>query len=207
MKIFSVIIALFLTPILFKIDIYQTKSNDVVLLGYGVNQSVGQTFTAKHNNIYNIKILVNNSNLEYKQPVIFSIKNSPSDNTDLRQIKFSGENIGSNYWLPIKFPPLPDSKDKMYYFELRVDPQSSKNFEVRRSKTDTYRYGNAYVNKQESNGDFSFKVYYKVNIIEYFSSIFSDLYAKITEDRQFFMFYLSLVTLICIFLLYEVFLK
>lgn len=207
MKIFSIILALLISPILFRFDIFQTKTDDVVLLGLNGGQKIGQTFTANHNNIYHIKLLVNNPNLSYKLPILFSIKSSPSDVNNIIQLKFSGDNIGTDYWLPLKFTPIPNSKNKTYYMELSAFPSSSSAIEVRRSKNNTYDFGSAYLDGRKTNGDLGFKVYYKVGIKQFVGDSLSDFMKRIGADKEFFVVYMVIIVVLILTLLYAFIIK
>lgn len=203
MELISKILLLLSIPLLFRLDTFQVRTNDAVLLG-GKNGyvSVGQSFTAKHDNLNQIKIHVNNSTLKYKLPVYFVIKENPKGNNVLARLNFSGENIGTDYWLPIKFAPIPNTKGKTLYFELSTPKSLDIGIEVRRSKEDFYSFGNVFLNQTTASGDLGFKIYYKVGVLDFFRDSLSDFYTKAVSDKTFFTFYFGMLSALVLVFFY-----
>lgn len=181
-------------PFLFRLDMAQNISNGALLINKEVN-SVGQTFVAQHNNIYLVKIAMNNPKFSsYKEPLVFQLKESPQEKNSLVTIPFSSANIGINFALRMQFAPILQSRGKPYYFEIS-SPQVASNsaLEIRRSEQDVYNKGDAYVNQKKTNSDLAFKVYYKVSLVQFVKDSGGDFLKRISKDSPFVLFYVFLM--------------
>ncbi|MBI5123500.1 hypothetical protein HZA75_06605 [Candidatus Roizmanbacteria bacterium] len=181
-------------PFLFRLDMAQNISNGALLINKEVI-SVGQTFEAQHNNIYLVKIATNNPKFSsYREPLVFQLKESPQEKNSLVTIPFSSANIGTNYALRMQFAPILQSQGKPYYFEIS-SPQVASNsaLEIRRFEQDVYQEGDAYVNQKKTSGDLTFKVYYKVSLVQFIKDSGGDFLNRISKDSPFVLFYILLM--------------
>lgn len=203
MKIIKILLLGFLfLPVLFRLDTLQEKTDKVFLLNQ--EKSVGQTFIASFDNIYSIEVFANNPKLLYESPLLFKLKKQRGDLKDIVTIPFGGKNIGTNFWLRLRFNPIADSRNKTYYFEIStVEATSSGNLEISYSSQDTYPYGNLFINEQKSDGDLTFRVYYKTSILKFISDSTFDFVDRLRKDQQFVVFYSLLLVATSLFLVYS----
>lgn len=203
MKIIKVLLLGFLfLPVLFRLDTLQEKTDKVFLLSQ--EKSVGQTFTVSFDNIYSIEVFANNPKLLYESPLLFKLKKQREDLKDIVTIPFGGKNIGTNFWLRLRFNPIADSRNKTYYFEIStVEATSSGNLEISYSSQDVYPYGNLFINEQKSDGDLTFRVYYKTSILKFISDSTFDFVDRLRKDQQFVVFYSLLLVATSLFLVYS----
>ncbi len=182
------------TPFLFRLDVTQYFSDDAILFNKEV-KSIGQTFVAQHDNIYQLKISMNNPQLtSNKRPLVFQLKESPQAKNSLVNLLFSSENVGANYDLRMQFVPISDSKNKLYYFEISSPlAASSSALEIRQSKKDIYQGGSAYINQEKTSGDLAFKVYYKVSLTQFIKDSGADFLKRLNQDVPFIMIYALLI--------------
>lgn len=120
------------------------------ILPLDVNHTYIQPFTSSRDHLNSVSVLVKNPGLKSYDMVYIEIQNSKKET--LRELSFSGRNIGDPDWLNFKFPVI-DSKNKDTFF-IKITSDAKKD-------NDLYIYGN----KESQN--INFKTTYKSsNLIE-----------------------------------------
>lgn len=101
---------------------------------------------------------------ENHQHVIFHLKKSPSDEVDIYTEEFHASTVTDNAYRSFDFPPVSDSKGKMFYFTFE-SPQSKSGdaITIWSSNTGKYNKGSLYINGKEAEGDLRFITYFSVN--------------------------------------------
>jgi 4-amino-4-deoxy-L-arabinose transferase-like glycosyltransferase len=156
--LFKYVIPAFDTSI--AIDVSQGQADTVVGEIYGAN-SFGQTFRAKHNNLYRIDILVGTYNRKNHQDVFFHLKKGFPPSLEVVKLSINAGKITEGYY-SFTFPPISDSKDSLFYFYLE-SPNSSPGdaITIYSSVEDCYPEGTKIVNGKPASGDLTFIAYYK----------------------------------------------
>lgn len=96
------------------IDIENMSENRTVSLDKGI--TVSQKFVANHNNLNTIQVRVKNVNLVTKSTVSWRLLSKQDEVVASGEI--SGNVIGDDFDLTIKFPRIVDSKNKQYSLEF-----------------------------------------------------------------------------------------
>lgn len=159
LKIFKKILD-FRTPSFQKIDVRQEESN--IAAGEITGETeIGQTFYSNFNNLTRIDVMLATYNRENSQEVIFHLKKSPSDKEDLYTEIFDASGVEDNAYRTFKFPPIPDSRGKTFYFSFE-SPLSKEGTAITiwTSKQDKYEKGEMYINGKISMGDLRFITYF-----------------------------------------------
>lgn len=122
---------------------------------------IGQTFYCSHNHLARIKVMLATFNRVNSEEVIFHLKRSPADKKDIYTEKFNASSIVDNTYRSFDFPPIPDSKEKMFYFSFE-SPMSKKGdaLTLWANSIDIYKKGSLYINQKKSDGDLRFITYY-----------------------------------------------
>lgn len=179
-------------------DVSQIEHNKPIGEIYG-STTVGQTFASRQSNLSVIEIIMATYMRINTHDVIFHLRASPSSPIDIATIKVNAAKIADNQYHRFSFPPIPDSKDKTYYFFIESPDSAPGNaITIWYSTKDVYKDGSAFVNHKAVEGDLAFKTYYtsdyKIsNVISYFID-------KMQHDKPFFIVYFSLMAIL-IFLL------
>lgn len=180
------------TPFLFRLDVVQEKSKDVVLLK--PDSQVKQSFIAKHHGLYQIRIFANNPKLLYREPIYFNLKDKNEEKTILKT-DFTGFNVGTNTWIRFQFEPEWQSKGYEYTFILETLSSRSgitnpSFIELKQSVEKIPQLKGFLVNGQEQNGSLVFKTYYKLSPIQFLQDAGADLLSRINGDSEFIFLYL-----------------
>lgn len=194
MKILKFLLLGFLfAPFLFRLDTAQNNSRDTLIINQYI-KSFGQSFIAQHNNIYLIKLFMNNPHITGPSHILSFVLKEQGNKTNLAEIHFTSANIGQNYTLPLQFAPVSDSKGKTFILEISAPEQSTSSaLEARYSLKNVYQKGNGFVNGKPIRGDFAFKVYYKTSPLNFLKDSWQDFSDRINKDRIFIIIYMGLV--------------
>lgn len=206
-KVFNLIPALLLIFSFEKLDVFQEHLGDMLKLP--PKSVIGQTFVAKHNNLSMINLLdCNDPDLSNKDNLVFHLRECSDEKLDDREetvtLNFSGANIGNHAILRLKFPPIPNSANKSFYFYIENvggGPEASPSARilgVGYSKKDFYKDGSLIYNGQEMEGDLAFRAFYSVYPHQFIIGSLRDFLARFWQDKSFFFFYISVIA----FLLY-----
>jgi hypothetical protein len=133
---------------------------------YG-NTAIGQTFTSRYNDLNSVDVLMQNDGRANSNGVLFHLKASPTSG-DIAMVTMSAADIVNNKYHSFKFPTIPDSKDRTYYFSIE-SPQSNPGDAVT-VLLNSEDGGSAYYGDQ-SIGDIVFRSHYKPGLPEIFSFI------------------------------------
>ena len=123
--------------------------------------TVGQTFVSHRARLSGVDVLLATYARENTQPLIFHLKSSPSSAEDLATIVADPEEIENCVFYRFAFPPLPDSKDRSYFFLLE-SPTSRPGdaFTAMHCPVDAYPEGRLYIDGQPQEGDLAFRTFY-----------------------------------------------
>lgn len=149
----------FEAPRILTLDSHQQESNFAVgEISKGVE--IGQTFHCFNDNLGRIEVMLATYNRENHQEVIFHLKRFPQDEKDIYAKHFNASSVIDNDYRSFDFPPIPDSKGKMFYFSFE-SPQSEKGdaITIWASSENKYKKGTLYINGKKAKGDVRFKVY------------------------------------------------
>lgn len=147
-------------PLPMEEEIIQAKHAEPAGEIYG-GQVVGQTFVSHRSHLNGIAVLLATYARENTQPVIFHLLESPSSAVDLVCIEFSASQVADDQWRIFRFDPLPDSRERSYYFYLE-SPKSEPGDAITPwiSPQDVYQEGSLMRNHKPAEGDIAFKTYY-----------------------------------------------
>lgn len=142
------------------IDHLQSQFSQPVGEIYG-SHTVGQTFVSHEARLSGVDVLLATYARENTQPLIFHLRESPSNADDIVTITVDAVAIKDNTYHQFSFSPLPDSRDKPYYFLLE-SPQSvpGNAITIWHSPYDADAEGELYINGQNQEGDLAFRTYY-----------------------------------------------
>ncbi|MBI4744388.1 MAG: YfhO family protein [Actinobacteria bacterium] len=140
-------------------DIFQGKSDATYGEIFGSNTH-GQTFISRYDNLSRIDIKLATYNRKNSYPMIFHLKSS-FDSPDLVTIKVNPEDIKNDSYHIFKFSPIPDSKNKTFYFFLE-SPNSfpGNGFTVWATPKDRYKNGVRSLGHKPAFGDLDFATFY-----------------------------------------------
>ena len=119
--------------------------------------TIGQTFISKTKHLSVIKIFLASYARQNTTGIIFHLKNYENKMEDIAKIVVPASKIKDNAWHSFKFPSLPDSKGKVYYFYLE-SPNAIKGnaFTAWMSSKDKYKGGTFIRNHLPEKGDLTF---------------------------------------------------
>jgi len=122
----------------------------------GPSGGVGQTFVCKENGLSAIKVRLSIS-AKRSDDVIFRLKDSPDDASDLARVRLSVRGVEDDSWHIFQFPPLADSEGKTFYFSVESNGSGQGgNFKAWKSMRDRYPGGTFYENGAPGQGDLDF---------------------------------------------------
>ncbi len=130
-----------------------------------------ESFISEVNGLNSVEVYMATYGHQNLKDVIFHLKSSPSSG-DIATVKINASDISDNSNIDFKFPRIPDSRGKQYYFIIEApgaDPNDS--ITAWYSDSDTYASGTAYYNQKPQNGDLAFKTHYKPAISDLLSFI------------------------------------
>jgi hypothetical protein len=155
--------------------------------------TLGQTFQIANNNLYRVDIhsIVNKGH--NGSNLYFHLKQSPATSQDLIaiQLTLGEEETGL---LTATFPPIADSAGKSYYFYLDAPGAEYSPISLFLTQEDTYSEGSAYQNSEPVGGDLLFAAYSEDAYTP--PRVFTEFLARASQDKPFFIFYLSLIGLV-----------
>lgn len=155
--------------------------------------TLGQTFRVTNNNLYRVdtQAIVNAGH--EGTTICFHLKDSPASPEELLTIKLiSGE--GGTGLLTATFPPITDSAGKSYYFYLDVPDARASPLRLFVTQEDSYLEGTAYQNDNPLDGDLLFTAYSEELYTP--GTVLNGFLARASQDKPFFVFYLSLLALV-----------
>ncbi len=128
---------------------------------YG-NNTVGQTFFSPYNGLLEVETILNVSYDHYDAgDIIFHLRDASSPE-DLVTAKIDADDLIKGPPVAVFFPPIADSKDKLYLFYFESPNSTPGNAPaIYSSARDYYPGGTAYVDQEPVNGDLVFKTHYK----------------------------------------------
>lgn len=209
-KVLSFLASVFLLLSFERLDVVQEYfGGKEALLDLKDGQFIGQTFEAKHNNLSMIQFLeAVDSKFKNKDKLVFHLKEHSDEERkekgeDLVRIEFSGANVGTHRKLQLKFPPIPNSQNKKYYFYLENlgDPEfpnypNDSVINIGYSKEDYYKEGRLIYNDKWLEGDLAFRTFYQVSPHKIIPEIARDFFARFWQDKAFFVFYLFVIAIL-----------
>jgi hypothetical protein len=166
----------------------------------------GQTFTLQYDGLYRVDLYTATYARENLHPVIFRIQPSPSvplprsgegSTDDLVRLELPAAQISNSGPTVITFPPLADTAGRTLYFSVE-SPGSVPGdaITVYRDEEDVYSGGQMYVDGQPTSGDIAFIAYTQETFT--LADVWNDFYSRASQDKPFFTFYCSLLTLLLV---------
>ena len=121
-------------------------------------RTVGQTFVASHNGLSRIDAQLATYRRRNTQPVIFHLRSDASSSTDIATLTFEAEEVVDNAYRPFRFPPIPDSEGRSFYFFFE-SPTSRAGDAITMYHTpnDVYVDGQMVIEGEPQGGDLAFK--------------------------------------------------
>lgn len=149
-----------------KIEVYnQFVPNNAAGEIYG-GKKVGQTFTAQHDHLIAIEVLMGTYNRKNTGELIFHMKGQAGDMIDLHHSRVDMLNIKDNWYHRFNVPEIKNSKGRKYFFYLEA-PNSQPGNTITiwcNDEEDKYREGAKIINGEEMEGDLVFKTIYAVGL-------------------------------------------
>lgn len=129
--------------------------------------TIGQTFTAPHDGLYRIDVLMATYARENSEDVIFHLRSDPESESDLVQISINGREIEDNQFHSFTFNPIRDSEGKSYYFFFD-SPESVTGDAVTvwGTEKNLYAGGRAFRKHRPSRGNLAFLTYYQPSFMD-----------------------------------------
>ena len=125
------------------------------------SRTVGQTFVSHEDGLSRIDVLLATYARKNAYPVTFHLKESPNAADDIATITFSAARIKDNAFHRFEFAPIPDSKDKSYFFAIESPESVPGNaITIWHDPGDAYDEGAMYVDGQTMAGDLAFRTYH-----------------------------------------------
>jgi hypothetical protein len=152
------------------------------------DESFGQSFVCTLDNLYRIDLSTATYDRRNSSLVIFHLKDSPEASTDLISITLSGSDIQNERPTSFVFPPLPDSKGRLFYFYIESPDATPGNaITVYANEFDQYPDGVAYRNGHQVSGDLAFTAFSLDTFT--LSGMWRSFMSRITQDLPFFILY------------------
>lgn len=149
-----------------KIEVYnQFVPNNAAGEIYG-GKKVGQTFTAQHDHLMAIEVLMGTYNRKNTGELIFRMKGQAGNMIDLHHSRVDMLNIKDNRYHRFKVPEIKNSKGRKYFFYLEApNAQPGNTITIWcNDEEDKYREGAKIINGEEMEGDLVFKTIYAVGL-------------------------------------------
>ena len=187
------------------VDIQQEKGSSLageLLDGH----SFGQTFTPQHDGLSRVDLYTATYARENSQPVIFQISSAPSDDVaagvpqELVRVELGAAQISNSGPTVITFPPLPSTAGQTLYLSIE-SPGSVPGdaVTVYMEEEDVYPGGQFYMDGEASQGDIAFIAYTQESFT--LADVWDDFYSRASQDRPFFIFYCSLLSILLLLLI------
>jgi len=166
-----------------------------------VGEAFGQSFVSTHDNLHRIDLATATYARTNSAAVIFHLLDDPEATRDIISITLPEPEIQNERPTSIRFPPLPDSGGRSYYFYIE-SPEGSPGdaITVYANAQDRYSAGTAYRNHQAVSGDLTFTAYSRETFT--FSRVLDDFLSRAAQDLLFFLCYGILVLGLCVGLVF-----
>lgn len=153
----------------------------------------GQSFRATNNNLYRVDIYCIFNNGGSGPSVYFHLKEMPTAGRDLivMELDSCGEETGL---VTARFPPIADSAGRSYYFYLDAPKAQNSPITLFLAQEDSYLEGSAHQNGEPVDGDLLFAAYTEDLYTP--GRVFNDFLGRASQDKPFFIFYLTLISLV-----------
>jgi hypothetical protein len=166
----------------------------------------GQTFAMHYDGLYRIDLYTATYARENTHPVVFRVRSSSpallsaseeGDKDDLVRLELPAAQISNSGPTVITFPPLADTAGHTLYFSIESPGSVSGDaVTVYWDEEDAYAGGQMYVDGQPTGGDVAFIAYSQE--IFTLADIWNDFHSRASQDKPFFTFYCSLLTLLLV---------
>lgn len=156
-----------------------------------------QEFISPKDNLVGIGVSIKNPNFANKKVIFFNLY---KDQDIIRKVNLNGQNIADGKFVKILFEPIKDSKDQKFTWSI-FSPESSFDDALEIFLTDKKPKWSLdlKINNEVSEQGFSYITFHKIsNSTEILGKIINELIYKITEDRIFFISWLSLIIILLI---------
>lgn len=165
--------------------------------------TIGQVFTAPHDGLYRIDMLMATYARENTHDVIFHLRSSPQTESDLAKITINGREIEDNQFRPFIFDPIRDSAGKSYYlFFDSPDSEPGDAITVWGTLKNLYPEGRPFRKHRAARGDLVFLAYYQPSTLDKVDILLDRLAANkplFWGDRRFYLLlallYMALLSL------------
>ncbi|MDI6688938.1 MAG: hypothetical protein QME54_00685 [Actinomycetota bacterium] len=175
----------------------QSTSSDIIEYIYG-SKTIGQSFICQERNLNRIDVKLSIKDSKKPSEVIFKLKDSLAADRNLAEVRIGGSKIQNEVFNTFTFAPIPDSKNKEYYFLLESPNSTLKNpVGIFLSSKDVYPKGAAYLNGDALSGkDLAFQTYIDMDLRQLVNAAMG----RILRDKPFSLFYvlLCLIVLACL---------
>jgi hypothetical protein len=122
---------------------------------------VGQAFTAPFPGLYRIEVGLAQAAADPDQAVVFHLKDSPADPTDLWTATLRAGDLPVEGFCSFEFAPRRDSRDQGYYFFLEAPGTTpGQGVAVGHSPDSTLQGASAYLDNQPVAGALQFRTFY-----------------------------------------------
>lgn len=184
----------------YRIDLAQEYIDDRLNLKHG--ESITQEFTAQYNNLSTIKLLETNNPIYDSKPANtenFNFKVLDKNTGQIvREVGFSGANVGVLEKLQLRFEPIVDSGGKEYLMVIdSVSSPSATVPEIALGFTRKEKFQNEKTLKSSAEpwikGNLAFRTYYKDQLIILFKDSLFGFLNNLQKDRTFFIAYTLLL--------------
>jgi hypothetical protein len=117
----------------------------------------GQTFRADRNNMNTVRVRGATYGRSNTGSIIFHLKDSLEAPTDIATVQVEAATLPDNHYWEFTFPPIPDSRDRSFYFYLESpDAPEDKAVSVYYTPEDRYPGGSRTNSGQPLSGDLAF---------------------------------------------------
>ncbi len=148
----------------FRVLSHQLTFNQTVGEIFG-DKKIGQTFLAEARGLTGVDLFLATYARTNTFPVIFHLKETPHTPTDLFTQTLPARQIRNNAYHRFRFPAIPDSQGKSYYFFLE-SPESRPGNAITAwcYSEDLYKNGSLFINGVEEKGDLTFRTVYESSL-------------------------------------------
>ncbi|HLL61049.1 MAG TPA: hypothetical protein VK338_04995 [Candidatus Nitrosocosmicus sp.] len=181
-------------------DILKIYDNQQEVLIHS-GEKFGQTFKATENNIGIVSIKLDSNNQKVPFNVVFRIKEVGKGDW-IYQNNYNKPTAFDYSYYPFGFPPISNSKNKEYYFELEL-MKSPRNNELKILVNDSnpYEEGTFILNNSiKTNIDMSFKI---SNEKPFYKAFILDFWQRVMNQKIFFIFYFTIIVTLIFFIIKE----
>ncbi|MCL4459809.1 MAG: hypothetical protein M1136_01190 [Chloroflexi bacterium] len=132
------------------------------------SMKVGQSFTALHDGLYRLDLLIGNyKGASVSAEVVFHLRSSPWANSDLATIRVKTAEMQDNKFHTFVFPPIAASAQKSFFFFIEApEATAADGLALWYSSQNRYVGGAMYINGQAIESDLTFVAYYKADLLE-----------------------------------------